>query len=156
MTDGVSELRREEREQAAEAAAKAVDTKKRKRRAQYRYPDEVSKDEEDARDQFNHECRTAAFQTVKNDYIAAVELVFGEELFAVKIWATCCSHRSSTSSFAASTTTFVTSVASSASSARPRRWRRETCESSSFKKTRNMALVFKNKRTKHSVFFFRP
>jgi len=84
MTDGVSELRREEREQAAEAAAKAVDTKKRKRRAQYCYPDEVSKDEEDARDQFNHECRTAAFQTVKNDYIAAVELVFGEELFAVK------------------------------------------------------------------------
>ena len=83
MTDGLSELRREEREQAAEAAAKEATTKKRKR-PQYWYPEEPTKDEKDAHEQFELECSAAAFETVKNDYKLAVDLVFGHELFAVK------------------------------------------------------------------------
>ena len=72
--------RREEREQAAAEAA----TPNKRKRPQYWYPDKVSKDEEDAHEQFEHECRATAVRQVKADLMAAVDLVFGHELFAVK------------------------------------------------------------------------
>jgi hypothetical protein len=85
MTDGLSELRREEREQAAaEAAAAEAATAKKRKRPQYWYPEEPTKDEKDAHAQFELECSAAAFETVTNHYKLAVDLVFGKELFAVK------------------------------------------------------------------------
>jgi hypothetical protein len=86
MTDGLSELRREEREQAAaEAAAAEAATAKKRKRPQYWYPEKPTKDEEDAHKQFKRENRRIAASDLLEDLKTAVDLVFEQELSDMKV-----------------------------------------------------------------------